>query len=53
MERGIYGLAGFLRVSRELRILWSSRPMASKSMHQVDLIVVKHGMGNLNGEKLH
>jgi len=24
MERGIYGLGGFLRVSRELRVLWSA-----------------------------
>lgn len=25
MERGIYGLAGFLRMSKELRVLWSPR----------------------------
>ena len=24
MERGIYGLGGFLRVSKELRVLWSA-----------------------------
>ncbi|CAE7357592.1 unnamed protein product, partial [Symbiodinium pilosum] len=23
MERGVYGLAGFLKASKELRILWS------------------------------
>ena len=24
MERGVYGLGGFLRVSKELRVLWSA-----------------------------
>ena len=24
MERGVYGIAGFLRISSELRVLWSA-----------------------------
>ena len=32
MERGVYGIAGFLRVSSELRILWSA-PYLPQSQH--------------------
>ena len=32
MERGVYGIGGFLRVSSELRILWSG-PYLPRSQH--------------------
>ena len=34
MERGVYGIGGFLRISSELRILWSA-PYLPRSEHAV------------------
>ncbi|CAE7390840.1 unnamed protein product, partial [Symbiodinium necroappetens] len=41
MERGVYGLGGFLKVSKELRVLWS-RPYLSRLWCVFELAAYRH-----------